>query len=1428
MRGEEHSVRCGLDVTMSTTETGEVDVIRPQWVVSDGTNPIAITLPNVQHLLVFELESSLMEKPSFGCFSPNNGKASAVNQLAQLIMTAVQNPLSAEAEAATSAEAAEKKDAEGANPYAFYNGIAHIHIYMEKLRKPDGYWASSRFFVCIMNAHIDFAKKIANTITSNAQWWRKASEKAKTLFNSDHLEQHEMFRLVNSNYRWACLVDAYFGEEYLTRSGSLAQFQTPQTKLWYAQNIANPMRLFTLSRDFNIATRLGVRSTQTTPSNYCSTATSNAHPIDHDWNGQITFPHPEDVYEVGSNLFNPRKMTNLLLPGAASEYSRRLGLTMTRIGENGQPLSDDSIPESGAMSLYAISDGNSDPDTFGARQSSLSDKLMRFANAEDMQRRDTSFNVDRDVKQRDPMYKMSEENEAVIQALKDRYDPDSDEFAKAMHAAKSEAIEQFSKYFFSEEDLTHRTRGMQSMAHYVKNVLQTKKHFFIPPSKMVKNLSLFANMMARKFVQLDRVCKLWTAHTLLCTLFYGTMDHSRFGRDLHFNAILAGPNQTSKTYTLENCLQGILLVPNTADLVSHSTTHSRNVDVSLNDVVKLVSEMSLQDLGMDQYGHPISVNQQFKDRLTTCRTLTETIHVNKKTGKREYRVSTCDCMGCEIHCTNDPLTNTSVDLLSRFLVVQVYMSQRTDIDQSHIDIAAGDKEHYDTNIMSTDRDEWNNEHALIYLVNKLIRLNIIPDVDMREAQRELRKIKAEVRKRLNVSWHKRDEERILIICRSLTIAYTIEIAFRSEFSWPLLEKMKAEKRGFEMKDLLVLQPLLICPSEILFFVVTLLENTLLPLPHLDFMKKSIAFFQNGGPKTTTNKDPDCRYRQYADEQKCHCTDYRYLVIEQSEQSFARAMYHQMEMPKPSQRTILSMLNDLKNMMVDAYVRDVDGNLVAKLDPDTSRPLTRVKRDSAGKVVTGPDGRPLREPVYEKEKIPAVLYEENQFTNNSYAISVAVEYVLQSYGNVMAEILQETRDAFFTPTTIITGVPYTHKYKTRVSRRGAEGREDGGENSSGANEEEKEALFPYLMRTLHLTPNMSRLDCTRHVYQTDRLVLASAPPAHWPDEAYEGAAAQSIDEPKFHISDGDPLLQYALMRAVTEGLDVDDPFTTLISPNEQKRVLEAGAYDYEVLYKYAFEKYPEDVAEYKIRQNKKVEKEMARAKAQMKRRANIGGKGEITIPHGYSAFMKGTLNPARTRPNSRTRRLLDRVGMASLRTSSTSTARSRSSEKGDRSSRSHANKRPIPALLKPTEVVKRIRTNGSGRIGSKDGHSSIRNLPSGPGSSSSAVGLASSSDSVIVPLSFNALPRLVPTGMDIREGDDGSVFINMIPMENNSDTMDSEEFSRTMRSRLGSTSSSSSPSPKPTGSDMDQEQHGENDEDEGDSSAGDLWSNPFDA
>jgi histone H3/H4 len=211
-----------------------------------------------------------------------------------------------------------------------------------------------------------------------------------------------------------------------------------------------------------------------------------------------------------------------------------------------------------------------------------------------------------------------------------------------------------------------------------------------------------------------------------------------------------------------------------------------------------------------------TMEAMFKELLTSMRVAVKTIYM-REDGKRETRTADCSHIGCFFCATNDDPEYCEEALRTRFYWGIFPKKDRSGRDIDDCQNGKRNMSKDDTVYETQMRNYFKIEQYRVWMIEQLIRCNIIQDVDMTVANTMLQQVKTELHNRGIHASSTRDWERVKYLCRCLCIPTALDIVFN-------LDSSPYKDVPFEVEQLLAVEPHLYVTEEIFMFAFSLMST----------------------------------------------------------------------------------------------------------------------------------------------------------------------------------------------------------------------------------------------------------------------------------------------------------------------------------------------------------------------------------------------------------------------------------------------------------------------------------------------------------------------------------------------------------------------------------------------------------------------------
>ena len=133
------------------------------------------------------------------------------------------------------------------------------------------------------------------------------------------------------------------------------------------------------------------------------------------------------------------------------------------------------------------------------------------------------------------------------------------------------------------------TVGTLINAWMEKNVVNTADWPCRPASRIDPRLTIFGNMIARYFLQLEVTAFVSTCHQTIFQVVVNALDSYRHALSLHSNTLLSGKHASSKSFTLNQLIDQ--MIPDTVTTYVRMTKQAGFTDGDMNDTIEVCEEI---------------------------------------------------------------------------------------------------------------------------------------------------------------------------------------------------------------------------------------------------------------------------------------------------------------------------------------------------------------------------------------------------------------------------------------------------------------------------------------------------------------------------------------------------------------------------------------------------------------------------------------------------------------------------------------------------------------------------------------------------------------------------------------------------------------------------------------------------------------------
>jgi hypothetical protein len=339
------------------------------------------------------------------------------------------------------------------------------------------------------------------------------------------------------------------------------------------------------------------------------------------------------------------------------------------------------------------------------------------------------------------------------------------------------------------------------------------------PPQSTSNLSVFGDIIHRRMTQLEKVCFVSTAHRPLLLLLTARNDAYRDSHGLHFNMVFTGEGATSKSFLLET--MAACSIEDTAEIISYETSKANAIDGPRNDQINIFNEAPPGTLTNTKANSSSdkATSAQFKERLTSNKVNVKTFFQREGSYIREQRMAKSECIGSWFGATNDAVSGVEDALRTRFHWVSFEQKNRPGMGIPECTSAVKNQSSSIEGRAQRNsfQQAYKQEQMVLFIVEKLISCGIMKQVYQKESDVIFSRFESAMCK-AGYSCAPRDQKRLKIIARILTLVYAFECTFK------IPGGACYNKKNFEVKDVLKMEPLLYIIPEIAYFSIELLSD----------------------------------------------------------------------------------------------------------------------------------------------------------------------------------------------------------------------------------------------------------------------------------------------------------------------------------------------------------------------------------------------------------------------------------------------------------------------------------------------------------------------------------------------------------------------------------------------------------------------------
>tara|TARA_B100000787_G_scaffold169277_1_gene160019 strand:- start:137 stop:3121 length:2985 start_codon:yes stop_codon:yes gene_type:complete len=392
-------------------------------------------------------------------------------------------------------------------------------------------------------------------------------------------------------------------------------------------------------------------------------------------------------------------------------------------------------------------------------------------------------------------------------------------FVKAMHEFRQGVMDEFTATWYTATKTSDVLKCM--VAYERQRTLETgtnKKGTLSRPIEdcraIDRSLSPFGNMLVRRMNWIQEPYGASTSHSIILFLSLARHDAYRRGLNMHQHFILTGSGNTGKSFCLRTMGEK-MSIPGTVEWVTDETKKANHIDDNQNDKIVLHHEMPDRIMGIEENQGAETGDYAIKDCLDSGEIRTKVYHLDETTGKRMNRHLKSEFIHVRGGATNETPKKIPDALLQRF---SLWMVPEKEIkNRRKIDLFLDSKVGGDSGIERRVNGYFRDEQFLVCVVEKMIWVNVLPDVNMDVGRSVWRDLEAWLAPKGIDLTLTRNMARVEYLARTMTILNALELTFHNPSS-------DVYNQPFHMNQFLKLVPYLFCTEEIAVTAITLMSE----------------------------------------------------------------------------------------------------------------------------------------------------------------------------------------------------------------------------------------------------------------------------------------------------------------------------------------------------------------------------------------------------------------------------------------------------------------------------------------------------------------------------------------------------------------------------------------------------------------------------
>jgi hypothetical protein len=468
---------------------------------------------------------------------------------------------------------------------------------------------------------------------------------------------------------------------------------------------------------------------------------------------------------------------------------------------------------------------------------------------------------------------------------------DGSTYPEIMRVTRMTALEQFWKVLNTANNVTTCIKTARRWFSQLR--LHDEGSHWSRNFALADNLTPFGNAIVRETNDYGSAYEINTNMNLMWVFKMVFFAAAEFGFKLRMNALCTGEASMGKSYAAKKAAEGC--IPGAEMNLTRMTSQSMNSGEDISDTTIVIEEAPFEMLGIDRYGKQCAADEGLKNRMTSGVSTTLQLNVfrNEETGLIERRPELMKQRTNVTHIFigNEKLPPGNSASLSRFMhyVMRDYSRPGLGMDNDRVFCPANDS----VEVLEAVKEVFHGHrlhHWYFFLAEKAIEAGVLPNVNVEVSNIVCKWVFDELAARKVPAPSQRHKGMLIDLCRILTIWYSIEVEFFSEYGWGVRAQehlppevkngfrpatyedieaahLAAENEEFQPHMLESLIKYWVSTTEITVFAITLLDFLWIPRTRTDVIE---GFALLAGVQCVTDKDtgkvshimsPETKYRR---------------------------------------------------------------------------------------------------------------------------------------------------------------------------------------------------------------------------------------------------------------------------------------------------------------------------------------------------------------------------------------------------------------------------------------------------------------------------------------------------------------------------------------------------------------------------------------